>query len=186
MSQPDFQPTLIGPTVIVRPITAEDWAQIYAAGSDPKIWEVHPVPDRYTEPKLRKFFDDAVASKMAFAFVDRGSGQIIGTSRYHGHDSAKREIEIGWTFLARTHWGGATNREVKRLMLDHAFTFVDSVIFWVGETNWRSQGAMTKIGGIKRDGLFTRESTGAVPYFIFDITKARYEAGGRALLVERI
>jgi RimJ/RimL family protein N-acetyltransferase len=63
------------------------------------------------------------------------------------------EIEIGWTFIVRSHWGGPTNREVKRLMLDHAFTFVDTVIFWVGEENWRSQGAMTKIGGVKRDRL---------------------------------
>ena len=67
-------------------------------------------------------------------------------------------------------------------MLDHAFTFVDTVIFWVGENNWRSQGAMTKIGGIKRDGLFTRALSGDRPYFIFEITKARYRQGGRALV----
>src|SRR5204863_7464401 len=119
------------------------------------IWEVHPVRDRYTEPAFRKFFDSAVASKSAFVFIDRATGAIIGSSRYHDHDPERREIEIGWTFLVRSHWGGATNREVKRLMLHHAFTFVDAVIFWVGEQNWRSQGAMTKIGGVKRSGLFT-------------------------------
>jgi hypothetical protein len=78
--------------------------------------------------------------------------------------------------------GGTTNREVKRLMLDHAFTFVDTVIFWVGEQNWRSQGAMTKIGGVRRDGLFTREATGASPHFIFEIGKRQYQQGGRALV----
>jgi RimJ/RimL family protein N-acetyltransferase len=182
MPQPDFQPTLTGPTVTLRPITPGDWAELYAAGSDPKIWEVHPSPDRYTEPNFRKFFDGALHSKTAFAFVDRASGRLIGSSRYHGYETEKSEVEIGWTFLARSHWGGVTNREVKRLMLDHAFTVVDTVIFWVGETNWRSQGAMTKIGGIKRDGLFTREVTGASPYIIFEITKVRYEAGGRALV----
>jgi RimJ/RimL family protein N-acetyltransferase len=182
MPQPDFQPTLTGPTTIVRPIAAGDWAELYAAGSDPKIWEVHPVPDRYTEPKFRKFFGDAVTSKMAFVFVDRASGRLVGSSRYYGYEPDKGEIEIGWTFLARTHWGGATNREVKRLMLEHAFSFVDTVIFWVGDTNWRSQGAMTKIGGVKRGELYTRELSGDRPYFIFDITKARYQAGGRALL----
>ena len=180
MPQPDFQPTLTGSTVIVRPIKADDWDELYAAGADPGIWEVHPVPDRYTEPKFRQFFDDAVKSKMAFVFVDRASAKLIGSSRYYGYEPEKSEIEIGWTFLARSHWGGATNREVKRLMLDHAFTFVDTVIFWVGETNWRSQGAMTKIGGVRRESLFTRELSGDRPYFIFDITKARYEAGGRA------
>lgn len=155
---------------------------MYAAGSDPKIWEVRPVPDRYTEPKFRQFFDDAVNSKMSFAFIDRASGKVIGSSRYYGHEPALGEIEIGWTFLARSHWGGATNREVKRLMLDHAFSFVDTVIFWVGDRNWRSQGAMTKIGGIKRSKLFTRELSGDRLYLIFEITRGRYEAGGRALL----
>ena len=120
---------------------------------------------------------------MAFVFVDRSTGRLIGSSRYHGYDVARSEIEIGWTFVVRSHWGGATNREVKRLMLDHAFSFVDTVIFWVGENNWRSQGAMTKIGGLKRDGLFTREASGATPYVIFEIDKSRYQQGGRALVM---
>jgi RimJ/RimL family protein N-acetyltransferase len=183
MSEPDFQPTLIGPTVRVRPVTPGDWTELYAAGSDPEIWKVHPRANRYTEPAFREYFDSAVASKMAFVFVDRATNRLIGSSRYYGHDAARSEIEIGWTFIARSHWGGKTNREVKRLMLDHAFTFVDTVIFWVGEQNWRSQGAMTKIGGVRRDGLFTRELSGATPHFIFEIDKDRYQQGGGRDLV---
>jgi RimJ/RimL family protein N-acetyltransferase len=182
MSHPDFQPTLIGPTITIRPISSDDWPELFAAGSDPEIWKVHPVPDRYTESKFRKFFDEGVHSKMGFAFVDRATGQLIGSSRYYGYDPERSEIEIGWTFIVRSHWGGAANREVKRLMLDHAFTLVDTAVFWVGEENWRSMGAMTKIGGVKREGLLTRELTGDQPYFIFEITKDRYQRGGRALL----
>jgi RimJ/RimL family protein N-acetyltransferase len=182
MPEPDFQPTLTGPNIIVRPIAADDWQQLFAAASDPKIWEVHPVPNRYTESEFRKFFDGALRSRMGFVFVDRKTGRLVGSSRYFGYEPDKSEIEIGWTFMTREFWGGAANREVKRLMLDHAFGFVDTVIFWVGETNWRSQGAMTKIGGIKRDGLFTRELSGDQPYFIFEITRDRYQRRGRALL----
>jgi len=182
MSKPDFQPILRGPTVIVRPISAVDWPELFAAGSDPEIWKVHPIPDRYTEPEFRTYFDSAVASKMAFVFVDRPTSRLIGSSRYYGYDPERSEIEIGWTFIVRSHWGGQTNREVKRLILDHAFVFADTVVFWVGERNWRSQGAMTKIGGVKRDGLVTRELSGATPYLIFEITKSRYEQGGRALV----
>jgi RimJ/RimL family protein N-acetyltransferase len=182
MSQPDFQPTLIGPTVIVRPISPDDWSGLFAAGSDPEIWKLHPVKDRHTEPGFRRYFDSAVASKMAFVFVDRSTNEPIGSSRYYGHEPERGEIEIGWTFLVRSRWGGATNREVKRLMLDHAFTFVDTVIFWVGEKNWRSQGAMTKIGGVLREGILKRELSGSDPYVVFEITKSRYQAGGRALV----
>src|SRR5712675_2043041 len=153
MSQPDFQPILLGPSITIRPITTDDWPELFAAGSDPKIWEVHPVPDRYTEAEFRKFFDGAVKSKMGFVFVDRATGRLIGSSRYYGYAPERGEIEIGWTFIARSHWGG--------------------------EENWRSQGAMKKIGGIKREGLFTRELSGDRPYFIFEITKARHEGGGR-------
>ena len=62
---------------------------------------------------------------MAFVFVERPTGRLIGSSRYYGYEPKLSEIEIGWTFVVRGHWGGATNREVKRLMLDHAFGFVD-------------------------------------------------------------
>jgi N-acetyltransferase len=183
MAQPDFQPTLTGPTVIVRPVTAADWTELFAAGSDPEIWKVHPLSNRYTEPVFREYFDGAVASKMAFVFVDRATGRLIGSSRYYGYDAELSEIEIGWTFIVRKYWGGAANREVKRLMLDHAFGFVDTVVFWVGEKNWRSQGAMKKIGGVLRDGIFIRELSGATPYIIFEIGKAAYQQGGRALVV---
>jgi RimJ/RimL family protein N-acetyltransferase len=64
--------------------------------------------------------------------IDSKGGQVIGSSRFHGYDKEKSEIEIGWTFLARSHWGGIYNRELKQLMLRHAFEFVNSVIFLVG------------------------------------------------------
>src|ERR1700727_3161023 len=119
---------------------------------------------------------------MGFAFVDRATGRLIGSSRYYGYELEIGEIGIGWTVLAPSLWGGGADSEVKRMMLDHAFTFVETVVFWVGNDNWRSQGAMTKIGGVKREGLFTRALSGDKPYFIFEIRKGRYEAGGRALL----
>jgi N-acetyltransferase len=182
MIQPDFQPTLVGPTVTVRPMSTTDWLELFAAAADPEIWKVHPVPDRYTEPVFRKFFDGGIESKKAFVFVDRASNRLIGSSRYNDYKPVECEVEIGWTFLARSHWGGATNREVKRLMLDHAFGFVDSVVFWVGEKNFRSQGAMKKIGGVLRDGIFERPVSDGTPYVIFEITKDRYQNGGRALV----
>lgn len=168
----DFQPTLVGETIIVRPLRADDWPLMFAAASDPLIWELHPDRERYTEPVFRSYFESGVASGMAFAFVERATGAIVGSSRYHDHDAIRKEVEIGWTFLTRNHWGGRTNSEVKRLMIDHAFTFVGTVIFWVGETNWRSQRAMEKIGGVRRPGYRVRER-GGTPHrhVIFEIRK---------------
>ena len=85
----------------------------------------------------------------ALIAIDSTDGQAIGSSRFHGYDSEKSEIEIGWTFLARSRWGGVYNREMKRLMLRHAFRFVNCVVFLVGPQNVRSQRAMEKIGGVR-------------------------------------
>jgi RimJ/RimL family protein N-acetyltransferase len=174
---PDLQPTLIGPRIIVRPITPADWDEMFAAAADPEVWALHPVRDRYKAEDFREFFDGAIASRSGFAFVDRRAGTVIGSSRYHGHDPVAREIEIGWTFLARPFWGGSYNAEVKRLMLEHAFTFADTVVFWVGETNWRSQRAMEKIGGVRRAGLQPRTPGGATAmHVVYEIRKRDFDA----------
>ena len=115
------------------------------------IWEQHPAHDRYKEGVFMEFFREALESGGAFVAVDRKTQEIIGSSRYFGYDPGKREIEIGWTFLARSYWGGNYNGEMKRLMLDHAFQFVDSVVFRVGPTNFRSQRALEKIGCVLTD-----------------------------------
>jgi N-acetyltransferase len=171
----DFQPTLEGERVTVRPIQPADWDGLYAAASDPKIWEQHPATDRYTEPVFRAYFDGAIASGSAFVFVDRESGRLFGSSRFYGLDTDKSEIEIGWTFISRDHWGGSYNREVKTLMLEHAFRFVDTVVFWVGENNLRSRRAMEKIGGVLRPGVLTREIGGDAPHVIYEIRRTASE-----------
>lgn len=169
MTQSDLKPTLQGETVTLRPLREDDWPALFAAASDPLIWAVHPARDRYLEPVFRAFFDAAMASSSAFAILDAASGAVVGSSRYHGHDPERSEIEIGWTFLVRERWGGATNREVKRLMLDHAFGFVDTVVFWVGVENWRSRRAVEKIGGKLRNGTHHRKPSDGHTYVIYEI-----------------
>jgi RimJ/RimL family protein N-acetyltransferase len=142
----NLQPVLKGSSIEVRPLRLEDFDALFAAASDPLIWEQHPEPDRYKREVFQRFFDSAIESKGAFVVIDARSGRIIGSSRYYHHDPIRREIAIGYTFLERPFWGGAYNRELKSLMLDHAFGFVDRVLFEVGEKNLRSQTALLKIG----------------------------------------
>ena len=168
----DLQPTLEGSRVTVRPIAMFDWDALFAAAADPKIWELHPDSNRYTEQVFRLFFDDAVDSGSAFTIIDRQNGNVMGSSRYHGHDPVIREIEIGWTFLSRDYWGGSFNSEIKRLMVNHAFSFVDTVVFWVDESNLRSRRAMEKVGGVLRGGVEFRDGAGDRPYVIFEIRKS--------------
>ena len=144
----ELQPHLIGALLELRPLCSEDWEPLFAAASDPLIWEQHPASNRYQEEVFRIFFQEALDCGGAFVVVDRQTQAVIGSSRYFGLDQERSEIEIGWTFLARSHWGSVFNREMKELMLDHAFRFVDSVIFKVGPENWRSRKAVEKLGAI--------------------------------------
>ena len=144
----ELQPRLVGKFLEVRPLKPDDWERLFAVASDPLIWEQHPARDRYQEEVFREFFREALESGGAFVVIDRQTQQIIGSSRYFGFDPNTSEIEIGWTFLARSYWGGKYNGELKQLMLDHAFRFVESVVFLIGPTNLRSQKAVEKIGGI--------------------------------------
>ena len=151
----DLQPLLKGVLIELRPLRPEDWDDLFAVASDPLIWEQHPESDRYKEDVFKIFFREALESGGAFVVIDKKSQRIIGSTRFYGYHPKKSEIEIGWTFLARKYWGGHYNREMKQLILAHAFKFVENVVFFVGQNNFRSQKAMEKIGAI-RDGLVTR------------------------------
>ncbi len=144
----DLQPTLTGALVVLRPLRPDDWDALFAVASDPLIWEQHPERERYREEVFREFFRVALETQSALVAVDAADGRIIGSSRYYGYDAAAREVEIGWTFLARSHWGGRYNGEMKALMLAHAFQFVDRVIFRIGPENLRSQRAVQQIGAV--------------------------------------
>jgi RimJ/RimL family protein N-acetyltransferase len=141
-----LQPVLEGPTLRLRPLDAGDFEPLYAVASDPLVWEQHPEPLRYQRDVFEGFFAGAMASHGALLVVHRDSGTAIGTSRYYDLDEANREVAIGYTFLSREFWGGATNTEMKRLMLEHAFGWATAVWFHVGPQNFRSRRAVEKLG----------------------------------------
>lgn len=145
----DSQPTLTGKLVVARPVRPTDHAALFAVASDPLIWEQHPEHERYKPAVFDKLFAESLESGGALIVHDAATQAVIGSSRYHGYDEDLSEVEIGWTFLARSYWGGRYNGELKQLMLDHAFRFVESVIFFIGPTNLRSQRALEKIGGVR-------------------------------------
>jgi N-acetyltransferase len=167
----DLQPVLNGELLGLRPLRAEDFAALYAGASDPLIWEQHPVKDRYKEAVFTEFFREALHSRGALIATDCKSGRVVGSSRFHGYVKETSEVEVGWTFLARSHWGGACNGELKRLMLTHAFKFVARVIFVIGVQNVRSQRAIAKIGAVRAGSRLDANGRDSV---VYQITSAAY------------
>lgn len=167
----ELQPILTGELVRLRPLQAEDFDELYSVASDPLIWEQHPHNDRYREEVFREFFREAMESGGALIALDARNGRVIGSSRFHGYDEEKSEIEIGWTFLARAYWGGRYNGEMKRLMLNHAFGFVRRVIFIIGAENLRSQRAVEKIGAVR---VGSKLEDKGLESFIYQLTSRQF------------
>ena len=170
----DLQSVLRGELLVLRPLKPEDFDALYAVASDPLIWEQHPARDRYKEEVFSAFFSEALESGGAFAALDAKTGLIIGSSRFYGFDEARSEVEIGWTFLARSHWGGTYNGEMKQLMLEHAFKCVNRVVFLIGPHNLRSQRAVEKIGGIPAEPRLDRYGRERL---VYEITASAFVKG---------
>ena len=144
----NFQPVLTGKNVSVRPLFESDLDALYSCAADKKLWEGHPAKDRYKEVEFKKWFESAVESNATVVFVDNATNELIGSSRFYTVDTDPNDISIGYTFLARRYWGGKTNFELKKLMLDYAFHYFCDVWFHIAPSNIRSQKATQKIGGV--------------------------------------
>jgi RimJ/RimL family protein N-acetyltransferase len=144
----ELQPSIYNERIRLEPLRSADFEALYTVASDPLIWEQHPSKDRYKREVFENFFKGAIESGGAFRVIDNTNGALIGSSRYYDYDAAKRQVSVGYTFIARSHWARHFNRALKELMLDHAFKFVDRVTFQVGKENWRSRKAMEKLGAV--------------------------------------
>jgi RimJ/RimL family protein N-acetyltransferase len=200
----DRQPVLAGERLLLRPLERADWPALFAVAADPQLWAHHPAHDRWQEPVFRAFFDDALARGGALAVIDRAGGAMIGSTRFQdyvapgtsqaaggqvsgGQVSGGQisdgwpeggQVEIGWTFLARSHWGTGCNAEMKRLMLAHALGQVARAVFIVGRDNIISRRAMEKIGGRLTGEIRMVERAGdELPHVVYEITRAGFAAG---------
>ena len=168
----DWQPRLQGRLLHMRPVTRADWEPLFSIASDSRVWASHPAGDRYQEAVFRAYFEGGLASGGALVAVQAGSGAVIGWSRYS--DEFADPGEIGSTFLGRDWWGGVYNGEMKRLMLAHAFRFVDRVILRIGETNARSRRAAEKIGARLQPGRRGPEPTPGVVHLFYAVERSDF------------
>jgi RimJ/RimL family protein N-acetyltransferase len=167
----EYQPVLAGELLQLRPLRQDDYEALYSVAADPLIWEQHPASNRHERSVFCAFFREALRSGGSLLVIDARTDRVIGSSRFHGYSEERSEVEIGWTFLARPYWGGKYNREMKNLMLAHAFQFVCRVIFLIGPDNVRSQRAIEKIGAI---GVGSRPDGSGLESVMYEITAERW------------
>ncbi|MEJ5051520.1 GNAT family N-acetyltransferase [Chryseobacterium culicis] len=143
------QPVLENEEFQLIPLQQGDFESLYEVASDPKVWEQHPNKDRYKREVFENFFTGAMESRGAFKIMEKATGNVLGSSRYYNFDEEDNHIFIGYTFYGTNSWGKGINPQVKKLMLDYIFQFVDKVHFHIGKENFRSQTALERLGGQK-------------------------------------
>ncbi len=171
----EFDPTvpLHSDALSLRPLQAEDRAALTEAAADPAIWAGHPSSDRWKAEVFAGYFDFLLEAGGALVVRD-GSARVIGASRYYASSDAPDGIGIGFTFLVCDHWGGATNFEMKRLMLGHVFASVPEVWFHIAPTNIRSQKATAKLGAERAEDRRLDLGTGPADWVRMRLSRARW------------
>jgi RimJ/RimL family protein N-acetyltransferase len=174
----DRQPVLEGERLLLRPLREDDWDALFGVARDPTIWAIHPVPTRWQEPVFRTMFEELLAEGGTLVVVDKAEDRMVGSSTFRPLEAAPDGIEIGWTFLATSHWGGSYNAEMKRLMIEYALRHVERAVFRVGHANLRSRRAMEKIGGrLTEVTEMVDTPAGPVLYVHYEITRENFERG---------
>lgn len=165
----NLQPILSNEEIILIPLVNEDFEALFKIASDKLLWEQHPNNDRYKKEVFEDFFKKAIESKGAFTIYEKTTNKIVGSTRFYDLEQESKSVFIGFTFIDRKFWGSSLNGKVKKLMIDYAFQFVDSVKFHVGETNYRSQKAVEKLGALKI-GTIQKENSEIVNW-IYELKK---------------
>lgn len=150
--------TLAGPRVRLEPLAAHHLPGMAAAIEDGRLWEL-PVTFVPHPDALDGFLQDAEAAfqaglELAFATLDRHSGQVLGSTRFRRIEAAHRRVEIGFTFLSASSQRTHVNTEAKFLMLRHAFEVwgCNRVELLTDERNARSREAIARIGA-RQEGV---------------------------------
>jgi RimJ/RimL family protein N-acetyltransferase len=182
---------LEGDRVCLEPLAHSHAADLHATCNDPALWEfTYQINPLGTFESTLASIDTArtLPDSRAFAIVDRSTGRTVGSTRYLDIDPINRKLEIGWTYLAQTHWRTSFNTECKLLLLRYAFETWGAVRVQLkaGSTNLRSQRAIERIGGtcegthrnfrIRPDGELRHATFFSVIASEWPATKARLEA----------
>lgn len=169
------QPVLENEKYQLIPLQKGDFDLLYEVASDPQVWEQHPNKDRYKREVFENFFKGAIESQGAFKIVEKSTGNFLGSTRFYDFEESENRIFIGYTFYGANSWGKGINPQVKKLMLDYIFQFVDKVHFHIGKENFRSQIALERLGGKKiaeEEVAYFGEPTRT--NFVYEITKENH------------
>lgn len=149
-----FEPvTLQHHNLVLRPITWSDCQVLWELAQDnsAELFAMYG-------PQQLNWYQQAVTEQKqgnTVAFCIEWQGKLIGTTRFGDFNRIVPAAEIGWTWLDKSVHGKGINKQMKYLMLNHAFTEwqLARVQIKAAAQNIRSQRAIEKLGAVKEGVL---------------------------------
>ena len=153
---------LEGKIVRLEPLARRHEKGLFEAARDERVWRWMPYDAGGSRQRFHAWLEDALAAssagtEAAFATVDAGTGEPVGSTRYLALRPEHRGLEIGWTWLAPAHWQTGANVEAKLMMLEHAFQRLGClrVEFKTDSRNERSRAALAALPA-QFEGIFRK------------------------------
>ncbi|MBW8878215.1 MAG: GNAT family N-acetyltransferase [Acidobacteria bacterium] len=150
---------LEGPALVLEPLTPGHASELWPK-ADPEIFR-HTL-DWPRDDGLDAFAEwlcDGLARPDTLLFLIRIKPELeaVGMTGYLEIRPAHRGLEIGRTWIAKSHQGSKVNPESKYLLLRHAFEELGAarVQFKTDVNNLHSQRAIEKLGA-RREGVLRR------------------------------
>lgn len=153
--------TLAGLSVRLEPIRREH-AEIFWEIAQDNLDDIFQwIPYRMKtredfQSLVKKAFEEQEAGQsVVFSTVERGSGRVIGSTRFMNIDRTNRRVEIGSTWIVPAWQRTAVNTEAKYLMLRHAFEewHCIRVELKTDALNQKSRNAILRIGAKEEGAL---------------------------------
>ncbi len=144
--------------VRLEPLGEEHLDELFSV-SDQSVWKYMPIRlvnrNDFASfiQRAQQMRDNGTA--LAFAVIEKNSGEIAGSTGYWNFVDEHKRVEIGFTWYApkwqRTH----LNTSCKLLLLTHAFEELklNRVEFKTDSLNARSRTAIARIGAVE-EGIF--------------------------------
>ena len=150
---------LEGRTMRLEPLRLDHLPALAEVAFAPAIWRWMPMLVN-SEADLRLWMEQAleqaaIGKALPWVTCSKGSGKLVGSTRYMDIDARNRGLEIGGTWLAPQWQRSGINAEAKYLQLRHAFEALGAVrvSFKTHHENLQSQTAIAALGA-KPEGVF--------------------------------
>lgn len=154
----------LSPTVLegnglrLEPLSMQHEKGLISAVTDGRLWELWftavPEPEKVA-PYIQSALDGQSAGHMLpWAVRELGTGQVIGSTRYHDMLPQVDRVEIGYTWYAKSWQRTHVNTTCKLLLFSHAFETLGCQVVGLRTDNFNfaSQRAIERLGAHK-DGV---------------------------------